>query len=72
MLIDVFSTGGFTQLVTTPTRGHSILDLFDANDQLNVISGLSDHEIINVQSSVTAVVVQPKPRKVYLEPIFKI
>ena len=42
MLIDVFSTGGFTQLVTTPTRGHNILDLLATNrptliDQLNVI-----------------------------------
>ena len=71
MLIDVSSIGGFSQLVTTPTRGHNILDLFATNrptliEHLNVISGVSDHEIIKVESSLSAVIVQYKPRKVYL------
>ena len=71
MLIDVLSIGGFSQLVTTPTRGHNILDLFATNrptliEHLNVISGVSDHEIIKVESSLSAVIVQHKPRKVYL------
>ena len=71
MLIDVLSIGGFSQLVTTPTRGHNILNLFATNrptliEHLNVISGVSDHEIIKVESSLSAVIVQHKPRKVYL------
>jgi len=71
MLIDVLSIAGFSQLVTTPTRGHNILDLFATNrpsliKHLNVISGVSDHEIIKVESSLSAVIVQHKPRKVYL------
>ena len=71
MLIDVLSVGDFSQLVTTPTRGHNILDLFATNrptliEHLNVISGVSNHEIIKVESSLSAVIVQHKPRKVYL------
>jgi len=70
MLIDVLSIGGFSQLVTTPTHGHNILDLFATNrpsltKHLNVISGVSDHEIIKVESSLSAVIIQHKPRKVY-------
>ena len=71
MLIDVFSIGGFFQLVTTPTRSQNILDLFATNrptlvERLSITSGLSDYKIINVESSLSSVVVQPKPRKVYL------
>ena len=52
-------------------HGHNILDLFATNrptliEHLNVISGVSDHEIIKVESSLSAVIVQHKPRKVYL------
>jgi len=71
MLIDALSIAGFSQLVTTPTHGHKILDLFatnrpSLNKHLNIISGVSDHEIIKVESSLSAVIVQHKPRKVYL------
>ena len=71
MLIDVLSIGGFSQLVSTSTRGHNILDLFATNrptliEHLNVISGVSDHEIIKVESFLSAIIVQHKPRKVYL------
>jgi len=53
-IIDVLSIAGFSQLVTTPTRGHNILDLFATNipsliKHLNIISGVSDHEIIKVK-----------------------
>ena len=71
MLIDVFSIGGFFRLVTTPTRGQNILDLFATNrptlvERLSITFGLSDYKIIYVESSLSSVVVQPKPRKVYL------
>jgi len=68
MLIDVLSIAGFLQLVTTPTRGHNILDLLATNipsliKHLNIISGVSDHDIIKVESSLSAVILQHKPRK---------
>jgi len=71
MLIDVFGTRGFSHLITTPTRGQNILDHLATNrpnlvEHLNITSGLSDHDIINVVSSLSAVVIQHKPCKVYL------
>jgi len=53
---------GFS-LVTTPTCSHNILDLFATNrpsliKHLNLISGVSDHEITKVKSFLSAVIVQ--------------
>ena len=48
MLLDTFSTFGFTQLVDSPTRGNNILDLFVTNrpgliQEVKVSPGISDH-----------------------------
>jgi len=71
MLIDMFSIRGFSQFVTTPTCGQNILDLFATNrptliEHLTITSGLSDDEIVNVESSLSAVIIQHKPHKLYL------
>ena len=71
LLIDAFNLGGFSQLVDTPTRGKNILDLFATNrpslvNKVTVSPGISDHEVICVESVLTATVAETIPRKVYL------
>ena len=71
LLIDAINLGGFSQLVDTPTRGNNILDLFATNrpslvNKVKVSPGISDHEVICVESVLTATVAETIPRKVYL------
>ena len=70
-LIDVFNLGGFSQLIDTPTCGGNILDLFATNrpnlvQQAIVNPSISDHEIICVESILSAVVLESNPCRVYL------
>jgi len=56
MLLDIFNSFGFTQLVDSPTRRNNILDLFVTNrrglvQNATVSPGLSDHELITIESS---------------------
>jgi len=71
MLLDTFSTFGFTQLVDTPTRGSNILDIFATNrpgliQEVTVSPGLSDHELIIVESFIVATLTESQPQSVYL------
>ena len=71
MLLDTFSTFGFTQLVDSPTRGNNILDLFVTNrpgliQEVKVSPGISDHELIVIESSLVATLTESQPRTVYL------
>ena len=70
-LIDVYNLRGFSQSIDTPTQGSNILDFFATNRpnlilQAMVKSGISDHEVICVESMLSAVVLESNPRKVYL------
>ena len=56
-LIDIVQDHGLHQLVTFPTRGTNILDLFLTNDPSTVINieilpGISDHEIVSAVTSI--------------------
>ena len=58
MLIESFNTFGLTQMVDSPTRESNILDLFATNrpsliHKVEIISGLSDHEIISIESTIS-------------------
>ena len=50
-LIDIVQDHGLHQLVTSPTRGINILDLFLSNDpsmviNIEILPGISDHEVL--------------------------
>jgi len=70
-LIDEFNSGSFIQMAEQPTRGNNILDLFATNrpslvQHIEVIPGISDHEIVSVESVLSATIVKPKAHQVYL------
>jgi len=61
----------FEQVVNFPIRGHNILDIFGTNRPSLVttckpISGVSDHEIVYVESRVYAKYQRPIQHKIYL------
>ena len=58
-------------MVTTPTRGSNILDIFVTNrpslvEMCDTIDGISDHEAVLVVSSVLANLFHPSKRLIYL------
>ena len=58
-------------MVTTPTRGSNILDIFVTNrpslvETCDTIDGISDHEAVLVVSSVLANLSHPSKRLIYL------
>ena len=60
-----------SQMQLTPTRENSVLDLFCINNPTlvkacNVIPGISDHEIILSDCTITPVYNKKKPRQVYM------
>ena len=70
-LIDEFNSGGFIRMVELPTRGNNILDQFATNrpsmvQHIEVIPGISDHEIVSVESALLATIIKPKAHQVYL------
>ena len=61
------------QMVTSPTRGQNILDLFFTTnptlvDDITVIPGLSDHDIVLAQVNVKPEVTKQVPRNI---PLYK-
>ena len=59
----------FEQMVTSPTRGQNILDLFFTTnptlvDDISVISGLSEHDIVLAQVNVKPKVTKQVPRNI--------
>ena len=59
------------QIVTTPTRGNNILDIFITNrpsltSKCHTIPGLSDHHGISIHSSAQAHRARPARRKIHL------
>ena len=76
MLIDIFNAIGSTYMVDSPTRGNSILDLFATNrpgliHKVKVNPGLSDHEVITIESSLATTIIKSKsctPEGVFVAP----
>ena len=69
--LDIVNDFGLCQLVTQPTRGGNILDLFLTSNQalVDVIKcspGLSDHDIVTALGSLKPQFQKKKPRKVHL------
>ena len=60
LLIDILQHHGLSQLVTEPTHLNNILDLFLTNlpiliQEVKVMSGLSDHDAVLIQSCMDAI-----------------
>ena len=71
LFMDTLNSGGFTQKVETSTRGNNILDIFATNspaltNSVDVIPGISDHEMIRVTSNLSPVLLKPNEWKIYL------
>ena len=54
-------------MVTTPTRGNNILDLYLTNSPslvqtVDIVPGISDHDIVVVESNLRPRINKPKPR----------
>ena len=59
------------QMVTSPTRGQNVLDLFLTTnptlvDNVSIIQGLSDHDIVLIQVNVKPEVLKQVPRNIHL------
>ena len=70
-LIDIVHDHGLHQLVTSPTRGNNILDLFLTNDpstvmNIKILPGISDHEIVSTVTTLVPKILKQSRRKIYL------
>ena len=68
-LLDILMDHSLSQMVHIPTRGRNILDLFITNSPslitlVDTIPGVSDHEIVTVQSNVRLSVTKQIPRRI--------
>ena len=57
LFLDTFNDTGLYQIVEEPTRGNSILDIFLTSNKAlhkkpSVISGIGDHEAVQIDSSL--------------------
>ena len=71
VFLDKFSDMGLQQTNGEPTRGDAILDVFLTNrpnlvSRSTVVPGLSDHDILLVDSNIRAMRVKPPQRTIYL------
>ena len=71
VFLDKFSDMGLQQTNGEPTRGDAILDVFLTNrpnlvSRSTVVPGLSDHDILLVDSNIRATRVKPPQRTIYL------
>ena len=62
---------GLSQIVDTPTRGTSILDLFFTNNpdfvkNFTIIDGVGDHDIVHVKTSLKPFRKKPVKRTIQL------
>ena len=69
--LDMMATVGIDQIVNFPTRGDNTLDLFLTNrpslvNRCEPVPGLSDHEIVFVESDAQATRVKPVRRRIHL------
>ena len=71
LVLDLFNNGGLNQLVTFPTRRNNILGIFATNRPTLVnkclpIPGISDHEAVYIETTITAKYNPPVRRKILL------
>ena len=71
LFLDLASDLSLSQTVLKPTRGNNILDLFFTNNldlikKSEVISGVSDHEAVVIESKLYIKVKKPKKRVTHL------
>ena len=69
--IDQLYDNNLTQVVKDPTRENNILDLFLTNNpsivnRATVIPGISDHDIVLIDTNSSAQMKPQKPRKIHL------
>ena len=69
--LEVLDDCPLEQMVTSPTRGQNILDLFLTTnpilvDSVSITPGLSDHDIVLIQVNVKPEVLKQVPRNIYL------
>ena len=69
-IIEIFDKFGLTQLQKTPTRDGAILDLYATNKpglvkSIKTIPGISDHDILVIDSDIRAQTSKKTPHKVY-------
>ncbi len=70
-LLDITSSNSLTQVVNKSTRGENTLDLFFTNNpslinRVETMPGMSDHDIVYVESEITPNRVVIPKRKIYL------
>ena len=69
--LEAFDDCLLEQMVTSPTRGQNILDLFFTTnptliDKTSVLPGLSDHDIITAEVNVKPKMIKQVPRNIFL------
>ena len=70
-ILDFIADHGFSQTVQTPTRNQNILDIFLTNrpstvSSCDVISGISDHEIVCISSTVSVPYTKKQERNIFI------
>ena len=71
LFLDFLDNNALSQMVDSPTRGSSILDVFITDspgllESCHVVDGISDYEVVLVTSSITADLPPPTRRTIYL------
>ena len=71
LFLDFLDDFSFTQMTTDPTRQNNVLDLFLTTNptlvqQVNCLSGLSDHDMVIASCCIKPSVLKQKPRKVQI------
>ncbi|XP_028517976.1 uncharacterized protein LOC114576102, partial [Exaiptasia diaphana] len=69
--IEAMDDCSLTQIVKEPTRGDNTLHLFATNkptliEKINVIPGISDHDIVYVEGDINAILHKQQHRKIFL------
>ena len=71
IMLDFVADSGLTQIVHSPTRENNILDIFLTNrpsliSDCHTLSGISNHEIVFINSYISAKIQRPIQRKILL------
>jgi len=67
-ITEVLNDSTLTQTVSLPTRDSNILDLYTTNptfvQQVSILQGISDHDIVQIQVNTSANILFQKPRSI--------
>ncbi len=69
-VLDIANDHGLTQMQKGPTRENNLLDLYLTNNptlirSCDTVPGISDHEMLVVDSNISPPKIKPKPRKIF-------